>query len=450
MGAQASSSHGAAADQEVRAPGNLVSCQPPPTTRINFHPVDDAQSTGSSAAITEYRREQEQAARRQRLAAVNRVAARDPHLTKLVWSGPYGGVGRELPALAAALPGNFHLHTLDLSNNGSSLQDSSLACIEAVMLQCGIVRLYVDGTNASPATSSRIAQLCRHNNKNFSIGRVAANDPTMVMLSWGGDSSATDDHLVWLSQVLMRGQNNRLRQIRLNNSIKFSAAALSRLVLALPRSGVVSVVADQWESGAAKGQCEQLCKQNEIRNSSMKSYRPRQRLLLAAAWTPSWKGPSESLVGGFASCDLPFELLDGIRHQLDASVVIPSGHCREVLASGRPGWVPTGAPRPPTQAVTAAVAAAQPKQQPTSQQILPSELPPKWEQRTDPASGGPYFVNHRTQRTQWEDPRRLPTGRTPLQLSHDLSWDVVERRLAETTAGEVAANARATCSGGLL
>jgi hypothetical protein len=36
-------------------------------------------------------------------------------------------------------------------------------------------------------------------------------------------------------------------------------------------------------------------------------------------------------------------------------------------------------------------------------------LPPGWEQRLDP-NGRPYFVNHQTKTTQYEDPRVLPPG----------------------------------------
>ena len=36
-----------------------------------------------------------------------------------------------------------------------------------------------------------------------------------------------------------------------------------------------------------------------------------------------------------------------------------------------------------------------------------NELPPGWEMLSDARTGWPYFVDHNTQTTSWEDPRMV-------------------------------------------
>ena len=47
------------------------------------------------------------------------------------------------------------------------------------------------------------------------------------------------------------------------------------------------------------------------------------------------------------------------------------------------------------------------------------DLPPGWEQRIDPRTNKPYFVDHNTKSTQWDDPRpNYYASNPPQQQQH--------------------------------
>ena len=53
----------------------------------------------------------------------------------------------------------------------------------------------------------------------------------------------------------------------------------------------------------------------------------------------------------------------------------------------------------------------------TTTQAGLSALPPHWEERIDPASGKPFYLNHATKVTTWDRPQAQVTPPVPLVVA---------------------------------
>ena len=109
-----------------------------------------------------------------------------------------------------------------------------------------------------------------------------------------------------------------------------------------------------------------------------------------------WSGAEWSAV----ECDsLPVITCSKHRHLLRRSSSCPS------LIPGTTSWDPPEGADPSFFTDGAAAAAAAAPAAPVAPVAVPAPLPAGWEERFDEGAGRPYYVNHITQTTQWEDPR---------------------------------------------
>lgn len=157
------------------------------------------------------------------------IRANDPEKTQVIWLGRTVPTSNaEIARLADALDGNTYIQTVVLSNS-KELTDITRLIEKGGRTGATSVRMY--GTNIPPEQQKQMKKIGASNARR----RLAANDATLAMLDWV-ESDITDEHINMIAEGLPG--NNACQELRLSENKYITD--LSKLIEALPKSGVVS------------------------------------------------------------------------------------------------------------------------------------------------------------------------------------------------------------------
>ena len=187
--------------------------------------------------------------------ACQRLAADDPALQSIDWSGSNGFTDAEAGSLAAALRGNTYLRTLSLENN-AELTDAGADELLRSLGTGGVSRVGLLGTGLSEGMKTEIATLCLRN----MLRPVAQNASACSVLDLGMFSGIVDDHLYDVA-VALEG-NTHVHTIKLSFNEGLSDCGLQLLLPTLRKSRVVRVTAPLKASDAMRKQLKQVCAAN--------------------------------------------------------------------------------------------------------------------------------------------------------------------------------------------
>lgn len=157
------------------------------------------------------------------------IRANDPEKTQVIWLGRTVPTSNaEIARLADVLEGNTYVQTVVLSNS-KELTDITRLIEKGGRTGVTSVRMY--GTNIPPEQQKQMKMVGASNARR----RLAANDPALKMLDWV-ESNITDEHIDMIAEGLPG--NNMCQELRLSENKYITD--LSKLIEALPKSGVVS------------------------------------------------------------------------------------------------------------------------------------------------------------------------------------------------------------------
>jgi ankyrin repeat protein len=242
---------------------------------------------------------------------LHKVRENDPTMTTLSWADDnaletvtVGCCDDAFFVLADALPGNTHLHRIDLGEE-AHITSRSLSRLAAVLDQCNVVMVNIDCELSEHLDTEKMEAVywaCTHN----TVRQLRVNDPALTKLDWTGQNF--NDQMLTTMAAALPGNTN-LQSVILSYIDGLTDAGFKMLAQTLGQSNVHIVELDDcYEISCSIDAAIRLqCHTNEMR--LVASNDP---AVTSIHWTINHWGRRASYWIGFAEEDAGLRTVDGV------------------------------------------------------------------------------------------------------------------------------------------
>ena len=199
-----------------------------------------ASSTGAAALIRPARLPpQSWETTAARSEGTKRVAADDPAIKTIYWTGRFGttrGTEAEVLALARALCSNTHVQQVSIRYSPEAVTMASMSAMLSALKKCPtLISLDLGVESTTPHQRKVIRTVCIAN----ACQRLAANDSDLEVIDWSGSNGFTDAEADSLALALH--DNTHLRELKLDNNSELTDTGACSLLRAIRASRLTRV-----------------------------------------------------------------------------------------------------------------------------------------------------------------------------------------------------------------